>query len=99
MLELVDAVVDALSDDDVVASPLLLDPSDESLAGAEPALDRVPLELERSFFAQPEPLKWTAGVAKALRRVPSAPHAGQNRGPGALMPWMTSVVCPQFEQR
>jgi hypothetical protein len=55
--------------------------------------------LERSFFAQPEPLKCTAGSAKALRSVPSAPHAGQNRGPGSLIPWITSVRSPQFEHR
>ena len=53
---------------------------------------------ERSFLAQPEPLKCTAAVVIAFVNVPSAPHAGQNRGPGALMPWMTSVRCRQFEQ-
>jgi hypothetical protein len=58
----------------------------------------VPLPLERSFFAQPEPLKWTAGVTQALRSVPSAPHAGQNRGAGASIPWMNSVRVAQFEQ-
>ena len=30
-----------------------------------------PLVDERSFFAQPEPLKWMAGVTSALRIVPS----------------------------
>lgn len=54
---------------------------------------------ERSFFAQPEPLKWTAGGANVLRSVSSAPHAGQNLGPGAAMPWITSVCSPQLEQR
>jgi len=52
----------------------------------------------RSFLAQPLPLKWTAGVLKPLRSVPSAPQAGQNRGPSALMPWMTSVTRPHEVQ-
>jgi hypothetical protein len=47
---------------------------------------------ERSFFAHPEPLKWTADVVIPLRSVPSAPQAGQNRGPGAWIPWITSVT-------
>jgi hypothetical protein len=46
----------------------------------------------RSFFAQPDPLKWIAGVTNAFVIVPSAPHSGQNRGPWSLMPWMNSVV-------
>jgi hypothetical protein len=54
---------------------------------------------DRSFLAQPEPLKWSAGAVNALRRVPSAPQAGQKRGPGAAMPWITSVRSPQFEHR
>ena len=57
------------------------------------------LAVERSFFAQPEPLKCTEGTTNALRSVPSAPQAGQNRGLGALMLWITSVVSPQFEHR
>jgi len=74
-------------------------PSEESLeVDVELAFDRARLALERSFLAQPEPLNTTAGAAKALRRVSSAPQAGQNRGAGASMRWMTSVVCPQFEQ-
>jgi hypothetical protein len=48
----------------------------------------------RSFLAQPLPLKCTAGVLKPLCSVPSAPHAGQKRGPSALIPWMTSVTRP-----
>lgn len=47
--------------------------------------ERVALDA-RSFFAQPLPLKCTAGVLKPLRSVPSAPHAGQKRGPSAVMP-------------
>ena len=54
---------------------------------------------ERSFFAQPEPLKCTVGATNALRIVPSAPQAGQNSGPGALIPWITSVRSRQLEHR
>jgi hypothetical protein len=81
-----------------------VDPPDSSLEPDEPASTlasppdraddaRVALEA-RSFFAQPLPLKWTAGVLKPFRSVPSAPQAGQKRGPSALMPWMTSVTRP-----
>jgi hypothetical protein len=52
----------------------------------------------RSFLAQPLPLKCTAGVLKPLCSVPSAPHAGQKRGPSALIPWMTSVTRPHALQ-
>jgi hypothetical protein len=45
----------------------------------------------RSFFAQPEPLKWTAGVVNPLRMAPSAPQAGQNLGAPSWIPWITSV--------
>jgi len=58
---------------------------------------RVALEA-RSFFAQPLPLKWTAGVLKPLWSVLSAPQAGQKRGPSALMPWITSVTRPHALQ-
>jgi len=44
----------------------------------------------RSFLAQPDPLKWTAGADKALRS--GAPQTGQLAGPGSFTPWMTSVV-------
>lgn len=75
---------------------------DRSAASLEPLSpsdrDRVRLAVERSFLAHPEPLKCTVGATNALRSVPSAPHAGQNLGPGALMLWITSVVCPQFPQ-
>lgn len=91
--------------DDESVSVVDVDPPDSSLEPDEPdstlasppdrADDaRVALEA-RSFFAQPLPLKWTAGVLKPLRSVPSAPQAGQKRGPSALMPWMTSVTRPQ----
>jgi hypothetical protein len=54
-----------------------------------PFEDRDPDELEldrRSTFAQPEPLNTIAGVERAFRIVPSAPHSGQNLGPGSLIP-------------
>jgi hypothetical protein len=63
------------------------------------AFVRAPLVDERSFLAQPEPLKWTVGVDSAFFMVPSAPHDGQNLGPASLMPWITSVTCRQFEHR
>jgi hypothetical protein len=73
------------------------------LSACEPsALDplRAPafvwLLVRRSFLAQPEPLKWIAGVVNAFVIVPSAPHSGQNRGPWSLIPWTTSVRWPQL---
>jgi hypothetical protein len=71
-------------------------PSDDDPAAA--AFVRALLLEDRSFFAQPEPLKWTAGVENAFVSVPSAPQLGQNRGPESLIPWITSVTCRQFEQ-
>jgi hypothetical protein len=50
-----------------------------------------PDEPPRSFLAQPEPLKWMVGGANRLRSVPSAPHDGQNFGPGSLIPWRMSA--------
>jgi len=72
---------------------------DDSLADESPA-DRDParLALDRSFLAQPEPLKCTAGVATALRILPSAPHAGQNLGPSASIRWITSIRFRQAAQ-
>jgi hypothetical protein len=89
-------------EDDALASPPLdvlaaASPEDEEeLAFA--AFVRALLAEDRSFFAQPEPLKWTVGAVNALVMVPSAPQLGQNRGPASLMPWITSVRCRQFEQ-
>lgn len=65
---------------------------------AAEAFVRDALEVDRSFLAHPEPLKWTAGGTNAFRSVPSAPQTGQNFGPGASMPWMNSVRVEQFEQ-
>jgi hypothetical protein len=94
-----------------VVAGFVVEPPSEVFAGfVSPSLE-LELELESddfelfgvrvaalSFFAQPEPLKRIAGVLKPFFRVPSAPQLGQNRGPGSLIPWMTSVRCPQFEQ-
>jgi hypothetical protein len=87
-------VFDAEPDEDLPAPSL--ESEDDAL---EPLFAREALELDRSFFAQPEPLNTTAGVANVLRREPSAPQAGQKRGASASMRWMTSVVCPHVEQR
>jgi hypothetical protein len=80
------------------ASPPLGDPALSDDAAALAAFVRAVLADDRSFLAQPEPLKWTVGAENAFVRVPSAPHAGQNRGPASLMPWITSVRVRQFEQ-
>ena len=65
---------------------------------APPAVDVAPRVDERSFLAQPEPLKWIAGVTSALRIVPSVPQFGQKRGPASLIPWITSTRCRQLAQ-
>lgn len=89
---------------DALLDSLAPEPDDPSLEGAPPPSDVAAafvfalLELDRSFFAQPEPLKWTDGATNALRSVSSAPQAGQNLGAGASMPWMNSVRVEQFEQ-
>ena len=54
--------------------------------------------VERSFLAQPEPLKWTVGAANVLRIVPSRPQLGQVRGPASLIPWRNSTTSPQALQ-
>jgi hypothetical protein len=79
-------------DPDDEPSPLPSDDFDEAAA-------LVTDELPRSFFAQPDPLKWIAGAANCLRIDPSAPHDGQNVGPGSLMPWRMSARWSQAVQR
>ena len=102
------------SDDDPVFDPdvpsddapdvgVLSDPpelSDAFFPSADAAAPALAFELavDRSFLAHPEPLKWTAGVTNAFRSVSSAPHAGQNRGAGASIPWMNSVRVEHVEQ-
>jgi hypothetical protein len=54
---------------------------------AEPSsFDLEARAVDRSFLAQPLPLKWTAGATNAFVMVPSAPHSGQNFGPWSLIP-------------
>jgi hypothetical protein len=77
----VDEVVSGFAGLSLESDASLLSPPDSAAAAAF-VLDPV----DRSFFAQPVPLKWTAGAANALRIVPSAPHDGQNAGPSSLMP-------------
>jgi hypothetical protein len=60
--------------------------------------DRPDAALDRSFLAQPEPLKWIVGGANAFVIVPSAPQLGQNLGPLSWIPWTTSVRWPQLLQ-
>jgi hypothetical protein len=86
---------ESLDDEPSLAAPVLTAP--DSLP--ESAFDPDFALAERSFLAQPEPLKCTVGSTNALRSVPSAPHVGQNRGPGAAMPWITSVRSPHSEHR
>jgi hypothetical protein len=66
-------------DSAVVADPLLEEDSEpdaaRDLPGAEVA--------ERSFFAQPEPLKWMVGLPIAFRSVPIRPQFGQVVGPAS----------------
>jgi hypothetical protein len=75
-------------------------PSPEpSLPELEVAPDPAPLFAgRRSFFAQPEPLKWTAGAANALRTGP-LPQSGQLVGGSSCRPWITSNRRPQAAQR
>jgi hypothetical protein len=49
-----------------------------------------------SLRAQPLPLKWTAGAAKA--RLMGPPHCGQVVGPWPWTACMTSIVWPQLAQ-
>ena len=86
--EAADGVVEAAD------SPGLASPPDPSPFA--PAFVR--LAAPRSFFAQPDPLKWIAGGANALRIVPSAPQAEQKSGPLSLTPWRMSVRWLQAEQ-
>jgi hypothetical protein len=99
----------AVSDEDDAPEPPLLgvaaapsleldDPAPSDEAALAAAFVRALLAVDRSFFAQPAPLKWTAADETAFVKVPSAPQLGQNRGPASWMPWITSVRCRQFEQ-
>jgi hypothetical protein len=69
------------------------DPSPPSFA---PPVDDLAAAL-RSFFAQPDPLKWMAGAANALRTGPD-PQSGQVVGGSAWTPWITSNRRPHAAQ-
>ena len=79
-------------------APLSADPAAPSPDDFDDEDDRDALELPRSFFAQPDPLKWIVGGANSLRIVPSLPHDGQNWGPGSFSPWRTSMRWSQAVQ-
>ena len=95
------------SDDplDAAAASELSDPLEpDSLDDPEPdppspaAFETPGLEVaRRSFFAQPEPLKWIAGVAKAFLIGPP-PHSGHSVGSSAWTPRRISNRWPQFAQ-
>jgi len=61
----------------VAAAASSVDPEPASVPSVDPALDGA--GVRRSFFAHPEPLKWTAGAPMALRTGP-APHSGHAAG-------------------
>jgi outer membrane biosynthesis protein TonB len=82
-------------DDDEDEDPEPSAPEDDP---SEPLEAFVPLDPPRSFFAQPDPLKWIVGGANSFRIVPSLPHDGQNCGPGSLRPWRMSVRWSQAVQ-
>ena len=71
-----------LEPDESVLEPddSLLDPSAAAAAFVPDVLDD-----ERSFFAQPDPLKWIDGAENALR-TGAAPQTGQTVGPSAVTP-------------
>jgi len=95
-------VVDVLPSDD---APVSLEAELPDLAGVEAASPSLPLDFfelagagRRSFLAQPDPLNTIDGAVIALRSLPSAPQAGQNCGPGSLIPCRISVRWPQALQ-
>ena len=68
-----------------------LSPPSPADAVAEAGLAR------RSFLAQPDPLKWTAGAANALRTGPE-PQSGQTVGGSSCRPWIVSNRRPHAAQ-
>jgi hypothetical protein len=81
-----------------LASPPLASPPVVSPSGPSPfeALE-VFTAARRSLFAQPEPLKWTAGAVNAFLMGPE-PHNGHCVGGPSWIPWMTSKRRPQAAQ-
>jgi hypothetical protein len=82
-------------DEPSVPAPSELGALDWSVPPAFPALD--PTALRRSFFAQPEPLKWIVGGANAFLMGPP-PQTGQSTGGSAYTPWTTSNRVPHAAQ-
>jgi len=62
------------------------DPVDEPLS--DPLEDDFRALVPRSFFAQPDPLKWIVGVVNALR-ISVLPQTGQLAGPASFTPCST----------
>jgi hypothetical protein len=78
----------------VPASSVAVDPP------SAPSADDPPVDGaggRRSFLAQPDPLKWTAGAPIALRTGPE-PQSGQEAGGSPYTPWIASNRRPQAEQ-
>ena len=98
----VPAELDEPASSAVDSLPLPVDPWPASVDSWPPSVDSWPPSVElfeaalarRSFLAQPEPLKWTAGAAMALRIGPE-PHKGHAAGGSAWTPWITSNRRPQ----
>jgi hypothetical protein len=61
---------------------------------ASPALEDLRAAAPRSFFAQPDPLKCTAGAETAFR-TELLWQTGQLDGPSVWTPWITSNRWPQ----
>jgi outer membrane biosynthesis protein TonB len=75
---------EAVSDEVEVAAAL--SPPDDVSPPVEAAFRALD---PRSFFAQPDPLKWMVGGAKAFR-ISVLPQIGQLAGLGSWTPWITS---------
>jgi hypothetical protein len=70
-----------------------------SVEPSSPLPDEAPdrAAARRSFFAQPDPLKWTDGAEIAFLTGP-LPHRGHAAGGSAWTPWITSNRRPQAAQ-
>jgi hypothetical protein len=93
-------VFSGVFDDPSPPESLSLSPESLSLSpeDASPSPDDVLFTAaRRSFLAQPDPLKWMAGAAIALRTGPE-PHSGHCSGGPSWTPWMTSNRRPQAAQ-
>jgi hypothetical protein len=91
--------VDAPSDDPPSDEPLPPEESALEPEAASPVAFEAPAPdvARRSFLAQPDPLKWIAGVANAFLMGPP-PHSGQAAGGSAWTPRRISNRWPQFAQ-